>query len=161
VPQNEYLKRNILDEAHHSRYSIHPGADKMHADLKLHFWWSNMKREIAEYVSKCLICQKIKIEHQRPGGLLQPLEIPSGKWDSISMDFVTHLPRTPSLKDAIWVNVDRLTKVAHFLPIKETWSLDELAKAYQKEIVSLHGVPLDIVSDRDPRFTSHFWTKLQ
>lgn len=120
-----------------------------------------MKKEVAEYVSKCLVCQKVKFEHQRPGGLLQPLEIPMWKWDSISMDFVMGLPRTTTGKNAVWVVVDRLTKVAHFIPMKETWSMEELANAYQREVVRLHGVPKDIISDRDPRFCSQFWKKLQ
>ena len=113
------------------------------------------------YVSKCITCQQVKIDHKRPGGLLQPLEIPTWKWDSISMDFVMGLPRTSSAKDAVWVIIDRLTKSARFVPIKETWSLDKLVEAYVAEIIRYHGVPRDIVSDRDPRFCSRFWHALQ
>lgn len=120
-----------------------------------------MKKEIARYVSKCLTCQQVKIEHQRPGGLLQPLPIPEWKWEAITMDFVTGLPRTRNQLDAIWVIVDRLTKSAHFLPIRTTFSLDKLAKIYIREVVRLHGVPVSIVSDRDPRFTAKFWESFQ
>ena len=120
-----------------------------------------MKNDVAEYVSKCLTCQKVKIEHQRPSGMLQPLKVPQWKWESIAMDFVSGLPRTRTGFDAIWVIVDRLTKSAHFLPIRMTYTLEELARLYIKEIVRLHGVPATIISDRDPRFTSRFWGAFQ
>ncbi|GJR04289.1 putative nucleotidyltransferase, ribonuclease H [Tanacetum coccineum] len=106
-------------------------------------------------------CQQVKIEHQRASGLLQPLEIPVWKWDEISMDFVTGLPRTQRKHDAIWVVVDRLTKSAHFLPIRKDYPVSKLAEMFQQEIVRLHGTPSAIVSDRDPRFTSRFWKGLQ
>ncbi|GJV14791.1 putative nucleotidyltransferase, ribonuclease H [Tanacetum coccineum] len=120
-----------------------------------------MKRDVATFVSKCLTCQQVKIEHQRASGLLQPLEIPVWKWDEISMDFVTGLPRTQRKHDAIWVVVDRLTKSAHFLPIRKDYPVSKLAEMFQQEIVRLHGTPSAIVSDRDPRFTSRFWKGLQ
>ncbi|KAD5507730.1 hypothetical protein E3N88_15433 [Mikania micrantha] len=151
----------ILDEAHKSRYSIHPGTDKMYKDLKDFYWWPGMKKHIAEYVDRCLTCLKVKAEHQRPSGLLQQPEIPMWKWDQISMDFITKLPRTSRNHDSIWVIVDRLTKSAHFLPIREDYSMDRLAKLYVNEIVSRHGVPISIISDRDSRFMSRFWQTLQ
>ena len=116
-----------------------------------------MKREVAGFVERCLTCQQVKAEHQRPSGLLQPLEIPEWKWENITMDFVIGLPPTQKGYDAIWVIVDQLTKSAHFLPIRIRYNLEKLAKLYIKEIVSRHGVPVSIVSDRDPRFTSIFW----
>ena len=150
-----------MREAHSSRYSIHPGSTKMYQDLKRNFWWPDMKRDIAEWVSKCYTCQKVKAEHQRPSGLIQPLEIPEWKWEHIAMDFVVGLPRTKANHEAIWVIIDRLTKSAHFLPINERFSLDKLVHLYLKEIVMRHGVPVSIVSDRDPRFNSRFWKKFQ
>ena len=120
-----------------------------------------MKKDVAQFVSACLTCQKAKMEHQRPEGILQPLEIPVWKWDNISIDFVTHLPRTFRGHDMIWVIVDRLTKSAHFLAMNLRMSMAKLAQLYDKEIVRLHGVPSSIVSDRDPRFTSRFWQTLQ
>nr|GEZ68985.1 retrotransposable element Tf2 [Tanacetum cinerariifolium] len=120
-----------------------------------------MKGDVATFVSRCLICQQVKIEHQRASGLLQPLDIPVWKWDEISMDFVTGLPRTQRRHDAIWVVVDRLTKFAHFLPIRKDYSVSRLAETFQQEIVRLHGTPSAIVSDRDPRFVSRFWKGLQ
>ena len=120
-----------------------------------------MKKEIAKFVARCLVCQQVKIEHQRPSGLLQPLDIPVWKWDKITMDFVMGLPWTQRGFNAIWVIVDRLTKSAHFLPIGMTYSLDKLATPYIQEIARLHGEPTSIVSNRDPRFTSRFWSALQ
>nr|GFD28750.1 putative reverse transcriptase domain-containing protein [Tanacetum cinerariifolium] len=106
-----------------SPFSVHPGSTKMYHDLKQHFWWSGMKRDVATFVSRCLVCQQVKIEHQRASGLLQPLDIPVWKWDEISMDFFTGLPRTQRRHDAIWVVVDCLTKSAHFLPIRKDYSV--------------------------------------
>ena len=160
VPNVPEIKKVILEEGHRSSLSIHPGATKMYQDLKTMFWWPNMKQEVNEFVYKCLVCQKSKIEHQKPSGVLQPLEIPQWKWDSISMDFVVGLPKTPKNFDSIWVIVDRLTKSAHFIPINIKYSLDRLTSLYISEIVRLHGVPASIVSDRDPRFTSRFWNSL-
>ncbi|XP_027344923.1 uncharacterized protein LOC113857349 [Abrus precatorius] len=133
----------------------------MYQNLRKSFWWNGMKKDVAEYVARCLTCQKAKIKHQRPPGLLQPLEIPEWKWDSISMDFVFGLPKTRNNHDTIWVIVDRLTKVAHFLPINMKYKLERLVELYVREIVRLHGVPTSVVSDRDPRFTLRFWESLQ
>ena len=102
----------------------------------------------------------MKAEHQLPSGLLQPVKIPLWKWERVTMDFVSGLSLTPSKKDSVWVIVDRLTKSAHFIPVRTDFSLQKLAKLYVAEIVRLHGVPVSIVSDRDPRFTSRFWQKL-
>ena len=161
VPKVDDLRREILDEAHSAPYAMHPGSSKMYQMLKGHFWWPKMKKEVAEFVSKCMTCQQIKSEHQAPVGKLHPLSIPEWKWEKITMDFVTGLPQTQRKNDAIWVIVDRLTKSAHFLPIRWGCTLDQLAKRYVDEIVRLHGVPLSIVSERDPRFTSRFWGSLQ
>ncbi|KAL8134287.1 hypothetical protein AgCh_009360 [Apium graveolens] len=161
VPADPTIREEILKEAHSSSFFIHPGSTKMYRDLKKHFWWSGMKGDIAEFVGKCLTCQQVKIDHQRPSGLLQQLDIPVWKWENITMDFVTQLPRTFKKNDVIWVVVDRLTKSAHFLPIKETTPVHELAEILQRDIVRLHGVPVSIVSDRDTRFTSRFWKGFQ
>ena len=119
-----------------------------------------MKREVAEFVARCLICQQVKAEHQRPAGLLQPLPIPEWKWEHITMDFVSGLPRTQRGHDCIWVIVDRLTKSAHFLPTRVTYGFDKLAQLYVNEIIKLLGAPVSIVSDRDPKLTSRFWPSL-
>ncbi|GJY00852.1 putative reverse transcriptase domain-containing protein [Tanacetum coccineum] len=161
VPSKDDVKTLIMDEAHKSKYSIHPGADKMYYDLRDRYWWPGMKKDIAEYVSKCLTCLKVKAEHQRPSGLLQKPEIPVWKWEGIVMDFVTKLPRTSSGHDTIWVIVDRLTKSVHFLPMRKDYKTDRLARLYLNEIVARHGVPTSIISDRDSRFTSRFWQLMQ
>ena len=122
VPSDSELKEVILKEAHDTPYSIHPGGTKMYQDLKEQFWWHGMKREVAFFIAKCDICQRVKAEHQRPAGLLQPLQIPEWKWDSVGMDFITGLPKSSRGKDSIWVIVDRLSKVAHFIPVKTTYT---------------------------------------
>ncbi|GJS74791.1 reverse transcriptase domain-containing protein [Tanacetum coccineum] len=161
IPSIGDVRKLIMDEAHTSRYSVHPGADKMYYDLRDLYWWPGMKRDIAEYVSRCLTCSKIKAEHQKPSGLLQQPEIPEWKWEKLAMDFITKLPKSSSGYDTIWVIVDRLTKSAHFLPIREDYKTEKLAKIYVNEIVARHGVPVSIISDRDGRFTSHLWQALQ
>ncbi|GJS71886.1 putative reverse transcriptase domain-containing protein [Tanacetum coccineum] len=155
------LRDLIMHESHKSKYSIHPGSDKMYQDLKKLYWWPNMKAIIAEYVGKCLTCSRVKAECQKPSGLLVQPEIPMWKWERITMDFVTKLPKTSNGHDTIWVIVDRLTKSAHFIPTRETDSMETLTRLYIKEIVSRHGVPISIISDRDSHFTSRFWQSLQ
>ena len=119
-----------------------------------------MRTNIAEYVAKCDVCRRIKAEHQRPAGLLKPLDIPEWKWDDISMDFIVGLPRTQSGYDAIWVIMDWLTKVAHFIPIRENYRVGKLAELYVDNILKLHGAPKSIVSDRGTQFTARFWKRL-
>ncbi|GJT45586.1 putative reverse transcriptase domain-containing protein [Tanacetum coccineum] len=155
------LRTVIMHESHKSKYSIHPGSDKMYQDMKKLYWWPNMKADIATYVSKCLTCAKVKAEHQRPSGLLVQPKIPEWKWDNITMDFVTKLPKTSQGYDTIWVIVDRLTKSAIFTPMRETDPMDKLARIYLKEVVTRHGIPVSIICDRDPRFASNFWRSLQ
>ncbi|GJW86082.1 putative reverse transcriptase domain-containing protein [Tanacetum coccineum] len=150
------LRSVIMHESHKSKYSIHPGSEKMYQDVKKLYWWLNMKADIATYVSKCLTCARVKAEHQRPLGLLVQPAIPEWKWDNITMDFITKLPRSSQGFDTIWVIVDRLTKSAHFLPIRENDPLDKLARLYLNRIVARHGIPASIIYDRDGRFTSNF-----
>ncbi|GJT58924.1 putative reverse transcriptase domain-containing protein [Tanacetum coccineum] len=151
------LRTLVMYESHKSKYSIHPGSDKMYQDLKQLYWWPNMKENITTYVSKCLTCSKVKAEHQKPYGLLVQSEIPEWKWEKITMDFITKLPKTTNGYDTIWVII---TKSAHFLPMRETDPMERLMKLYMKEVVTQHGVPVSIISDRDGRFTSLFWKAL-
>ncbi|GJS12195.1 putative reverse transcriptase domain-containing protein [Tanacetum coccineum] len=137
VPLKDDMRTLIMDEAHKSKYYVHPGADKMYYDLRYMYWWLGMKKDITFYVSRCLTCLKVKAEHQRLSAL------------------------TSSEHDAIWVIVDRLTKSAHFLPMREDYKMDRLARLYLNEIVSKHGVPISIISDRDRHFTSRFWQSMQ
>nr|GFA90490.1 putative reverse transcriptase domain-containing protein [Tanacetum cinerariifolium] len=123
--------------------------------------WPNMKADIATYVSKCLICAKVKAEHQKPSGLLVQPKIPEWKWDNITIYFITKLPKLSQGYDTIWVIVDRLTKFAIFTPIRETNPMDKLERIYLKEVATRHGIPVSIISDRDPRFASNFWRSFQ
>ena len=116
-----------------------------------------MKRCVGEFVGRCLTCQQVKAEHKRLAGLHQPLEVAEWKWEHIMMDFVTHFPWTLQRHDVVWVIVDQLTKSTHFLAVRMTFTLEEFYRLYIREIVRLHGVPVSIVSDRDPRFMAHFW----
>ncbi|WVZ49025.1 hypothetical protein U9M48_000407 [Paspalum notatum var. saurae] len=149
VPNIKSIRDLILREAHETAYSIHPGSEKMYQDLKQKFWWYGMKRELC-----VTFVERVKAEHQKPAGLLRPLKIPEWKWEEIGMDFIVGLPRTQSGFDSIWVVVDRLTKVAHFIPVGTTYSGAKLAELYMSRIVCLHGVPKKIVSDRGTRISS-------
>nr|GEU95882.1 retrotransposon protein, putative, Ty3-gypsy subclass [Tanacetum cinerariifolium] len=142
------LREAVLSEAHSSPFSIHSGSTKMYRDLKQKFWWNGMKQDVARFVAKCLTCQQVKIEHQRASGLLQPLDVPIWKWDQISMDFVTGLPRTLKKNDAIWVVVDRLTKSAHFLHIQQRYSVSKMAEIFQQDIIRLHGATFELLYGR-------------
>nr|GEY95508.1 putative reverse transcriptase domain-containing protein [Tanacetum cinerariifolium] len=155
------LRTLIMYDSYKSKCSVHSGFDKMYQDMKLLYWWPNMKADIATYVSKYLTGLRVKVEHQKPSGLLVQPEIPQWKWDNISIDFVTKLPKTQSGNDTIWVVVDRLTKSAHFLPMKETDPMNKLARLYLKKVVTRHGIPVSIICDRDPRFTLNFWKAFQ
>nr|GFB21174.1 putative reverse transcriptase domain-containing protein [Tanacetum cinerariifolium] len=149
-PEKGDLRTVIMHESHKSKYSIHPGSDKMYQDMKKLYWWPNMKADIATYVSNCLTCAKVKAEHQKASGLLVQPKILEWKWDNITKDFVTKLPKSSQGYDTIWVIVNRLTKSAIFTPIRETDHMDKLTRIYLKEVVTRHGIPVSIISDRDP-----------
>jgi hypothetical protein len=127
VPGIESLCETILKEAHDLDYSIHPRGIRMYQDLKHKYWWYGLKRDMAAHVAMCDVCQRVKAEHQRPAGLLK---IPEWKWEEIGMDFIVGLPRTSAGYDSIWVIVDRLTKVAHFIRVKTTYPGAKLAELY-------------------------------
>jgi len=132
----------------------------MYRDIKRIFYGPGMKKKVAEYVAECLTCQRVKAEQGKSGGLLLPLEIPTWKWEQISMEFIDELPRSRKRNEAIWVIVDRLTKSAHFIPVRSNRTAAYLAQLYVREVFRLHGVPSSIVSDRDPLFTNEFWRSL-
>jgi hypothetical protein len=160
VPVDPELRKEIFDEAHLSKFSIHPGSTKIYQDLKKNFWWSNMKVDIAKYVAECDTCHRVKASHLKSAGVLQPLTIPLWKWDDISMDFIVGLPQTARKKDSIWVIVDRLTKTAHFIAVHTTYSVQDYAELYIDQIVRLHGIPKTIVSDQGTQFVPRFWEQL-
>jgi transposase InsO family protein len=160
IPRDRDLKKEILDEALLSKFTIHPGSTKIYRDLRENFWWSNMKGEIVEYVSGCDTCQRIKASHLKTAGQMQPLSIPAWKWDDISMDFIVGLPLPPRKHDSIWVIVNRLTKTAHFIPVHTTYSAERYAEIYVDLVVHLHSVPKTILSDRGTQFVALFWAQV-
>ena len=149
-----------MDEAHNSKLSIHPGSNKMYHDLRHLYWWPNMKQYITKYISECDIYGRVKADYMCTPGFLQPLPILVWKWVDISMDFVVGLPYTAKGYDSIWVIVDHLTKSAQFLSVDTRYSAKKYAKLYFDWIVTLHGVPLTIVSDRGSVFVFRFWEQL-
>nr|GEY83632.1 putative reverse transcriptase domain-containing protein [Tanacetum cinerariifolium] len=155
------MRTLIIDEAYTSKYYVHLGANKMYYDLRDRYWWPGIKKDIVVYVSKCLTCLKVKVEHHRPSGLLHQPKIPLWKWEGIVMDFVTKLPRTSSRHDTIWVIMNQLTKSAYFLPMHEDYKIDRLARLYLNEIIARYGVSILIISDRDSRFRLRFWQSMQ
>jgi hypothetical protein len=160
LPKIEALNKKILDEAHTSRYSIHPGSTKMYHDIRQQFWWTRIKCEAAHYVSECDNCQKVKTDYMKPGGLLQPLSIPEWKWDDISMDFIVGLPMTAHKFDSIWVTMDRLSKSAHFIPINTNYKAQKYAEIYIAHVLCLHEVPKMIIYGRGLQFVARFWEQL-
>jgi hypothetical protein len=160
VPRKEALKKKILDESHTSRYSIHPGSNKMYHDLRQQFWWTRMKRGAACYISECDTCWKVKADYMKPGGLLQPLSIPKRKWDDISLDFIMGLPMMTRKFDLIWLIVDRLSKSAHFIPVNTNFKVQRYAEIYIARVLCLHRVPKMIISDRGSQFVARFWEQL-
>ena len=156
VPQRTDLREEILREFHCSRFAVHPGGTKMDHDLRCQYYWSGMKRHNGDFVQQCLTCQQVKVEHQKPAGILQPLEVAEWKWEHVTMDFVTHFPWTRQGHDVVWVIVDWLIESAHFLAVRMTFTLEEFCLLYICEIVRLHGVPVSIVSDRDPKLRHTF-----
>jgi hypothetical protein len=135
VPVDLELRKEFFDEAHLSKFSIHPGSTKMYQDLRKNFWWSNMKVDIAKYVAECDTCHRVKASHLKSAGVLQLMTIPLWKWDDISMDFIVGLPPTARRKDSIWVIVDRLTKTAHFIAVHTTYPAQDYAELYIDQIV--------------------------
>ncbi|GJX85441.1 putative reverse transcriptase domain-containing protein [Tanacetum coccineum] len=157
VPAYGDLRTLIMNEAHATKYSVHPRADKMYYDLRGRYWWPGMKKDIALYVSKCLTCSKVKAEHQRPSGLLQQPEILEWKWENITIDFIVKLPRTSSGHDSIWVIIDRLTKSAYFLAVREDYKTERLARLHINDIIARHafGTQLDLSTAYHPQTNGH------
>ena len=138
MPNVEDLISQILEKAHGSRYSIHPGATKMYHDRREIYWWDGLKSDIAEFVAKCSNYQQVNAEHLKSGGLTQIIDVPTWKCEAINMDFFVRLPRTQRQIDSIRVILDRLTKYSHFIPVKSNYTAKDYPRVYINEIVSLH-----------------------
>lgn len=160
LPDYQGIRQWVLREFHDSKYAGHLGVTKTIENIRRCYWWPSMNQHIKEYIQTCLSCQRNKADAKHPAGTLQPLPIPQRPWSSISMDLITDLPVTPDGKDAILVIVDRLTKMVHIVPCTKTSTSLELALLFHQNIFKLHGLPTEIISDRDPRFTSNFWKEL-
>jgi hypothetical protein len=156
VPKNHELRKKIFDEAHTSKYSTHLGSTKMYHDLKVQFWWTQMKHEIARYVVECGTCQRVKDDYMRPAGFLQPLNIPAWKWEDTSKDFIVDLPLSAHKFDSIWMIIDHFTKCAYFIPVHTNYRVEKYTELYIAHILCLHGVPKTIISDRGPQFVAPF-----
>ncbi|WVZ63458.1 hypothetical protein U9M48_013089 [Paspalum notatum var. saurae] len=157
VPKDMEPRKKILDEAHTSMFTLHPGSNKMYQDLKQKFWWTRMKREIAKYVSECDVCQRVKADHLKPAAPSSSRPEVGGYTHGLHCGIASHTKGY----DSIWVIIDRFTKSAHFIPVKTTYRAKQYAELYISRIVSLHGVPLTITSDRGSLFLSRFWEQLQ
>jgi transposase InsO family protein len=154
------LREELLNGFHKAPYSGHLGITKTKKAIERWFWWPELRKDVINYVKSCDSCQRNKSHNLKPAGLMQPLDIPAGNWESVSMDFITGLPKTKDGKDAILVFVDRLSKMVHFVSTTTTVSAEETARLFVNTIFKLHGLPKDIVSDRDTRFTSKFWSEV-
>ena len=157
VPDVGDLRKQCLMAVHDHPFSGHAGITKTFEQFSRSYWWPQCRQSVESYVRECDSCQRNKGPHRKPAGLLQPLPIPGTLWESVGMDFITHLPQTRRGHTSILVCVDRLSKMVHFIPTKDTATAEEVAQLFIDNVVRLHGCPRDIVSDRDSRFTGRFW----
>ncbi|GMF20524.1 unnamed protein product [Phytophthora fragariaefolia] len=157
VPNEVKLRQSIISECRDTNYGGHPGAEQTYLTLARHWCWSKMLRSIQKFIADCEPCRRNKPRLTKPPGLLEPLSIPGERWRSFSMDFITDLPRTKREVDSIWVVVDRLTKRCHFVPTTKNVTAEGVARLFIDNIGKLHGMPTNIVSDRDRKFVSAFW----
>ncbi|MCO5612123.1 hypothetical protein L7F22_066385 [Adiantum nelumboides] len=160
VPHNGALRKILIQEHHEVPFAAHPGINKTYRLLSATYFWPQMQQDVIKYVKACHSCQIMKASRQLPQGLLQPLPVPKERWESISMDFITTLPRTSKGNAQILVIVDRVSKMAHFIPCKKAAPAPDIASLFVQHIFRIHGLPRSIISDIDPKFTGHFWTSL-
>ena len=159
VPKADGLRRMLMRECHDTLWAGHPGWHRMHALLKEGYYWPQMRDDVMEYTRTCLTCQQDKVERQKTPGLLEPLSIPTRPWESVSLDFITKLPKVGDIS-GILVVVDRFSKYATFIPTTKHLTAEDTANLFFKHVVKYWGVPRNIVSDRDVRFTGSFWSEL-
>ena len=160
IPDYASLRKNCIELSHDAPWSGHFGRDKTAELVKQIYWWPKMDQDISDYVRTCDSCQRTKVPSRKPYGFMVPLSIPKRRWSSISMDFITQLPPSTKGNDAIMVVVDRLSKMTHAIPNKTNDSAEDCAKLFVDKIYCSHGLPLEIISDRDTKFTSDFWKEL-
>jgi transposase InsO family protein len=160
IPKNTELRALLLHDAHDSPIAGHLGFEKTYENMRRNFYWPRMARDTKSYIASCEQCQRNKPMLQRPAGLFKPLDIPSQRWDTVTMDFIVQLPKTARSADAITVFVDKLSKQVHFCASRTTDSAADVAQLFFDHVFRLHGMPRTIISDRDTRFTGKFWTAL-
>jgi hypothetical protein len=160
IPEGGDIQSIILKESQRALYCAHLRVKKMYADMNKILFWLGMKHDVVHFVSKCLEFHQVKSDHHHPTGLLQPHDVPKSKWEVISMDFVVGFPLTSLKHNAILVIVDKLTKSAHFIPVRGTYDVTDVAHMFISEVIRLHGLPNKIISDRDSQFISRFCTSL-
>jgi len=161
IPEDGDIQSIILKESHRALYCAHPDVKKMYADMRKLFFWVSMKCDIVHFNAKCLECQQVKANHHHLVGLLQPHDVPMSKWKVISMDFIVRLSLTSHRHNAIPVIVDKLTKSAHFILVRDAYDVIDVAHVFLNEVIYFHRIPKKIISDRDSRFSSRFWTSLE
>eukprot|EP00253_Pinus_taeda_P003664 PITA_03664 len=160
IPNQDEVKKKVLGEYHKSPYAGHPGYQKLITSIRKECYWLGMKRDITDYLARCIECQQVKTEHQHPAGILQPLPVPEWKWEVIIMDFITGLPKSKKTNDSMMVVVDKLSKSAHFIPVQSTYRVAQITNIFMQNIFKLHGLLKTIISDHDVKFTSTFWRTL-
>jgi hypothetical protein len=160
IPNCNDLKRFIMDELHKRQYIGYRGYEKMITATRKIFYWPGLKKDIVDLLAKCLECQQFKAKHRHPARMLYPIPIPEWKWETISMDFITGLPKSTKQNDAITVVVDKLSKDSHFIPIKSTCKEIDISIIFMKELFLLHDMPKEIISNIDTKFASNFWKPL-
>ncbi|GJP78463.1 hypothetical protein CLOP_g8756, partial [Closterium sp. NIES-67] len=160
VPNYPPLRQLLLEEYHDALYARHFGSNKTLTGIAKHYYWPYMADDVQKFVTSCDTCQRMKSSKQKKAGLLQPLPVPEQPWQVVSLDFITGLPPTTSGHDAILVVIDKFSKMVHFIPTHTTARTEETAQLFVRHIISQHGIPTTLISDRDPKFTSKFWKEL-
>ncbi|MCO5547381.1 hypothetical protein L7F22_000830 [Adiantum nelumboides] len=160
VPHNGALRKILIQEHHEVPFAVHPGIHKTYRLLSATYFWSQMQQDVIKYVKACYSCQIMKASRQLSQRLLQPLSVPKERWESISMNFITTLPHTTKGNAQILVIVDRFSKMVHFIPCKKAAFAPDIASLFMQHIFRIHGLSRSNISDRDPKFTGHFWTSL-
>ena len=160
IPDVDDLRKEVLAHCHDHQFSGHQGQDRTYEYLRRLYWWPSLRSDVVQYVQNCHKCQINKTSSKKPAGLMQPLPIPGRLWASVSMDFITHLPMTERGFSSIFVIVDRLSKMAHFVPTKDTATATDVAQLFMHAVVRLHGPPEQLITDRDARFMGNFWQAL-
>ena len=160
VPLVGTLRKDILKEVHDTPYSGHLGVNRTYELVARLFWWPSLRADVDAFVKTCHSCQRNKAVHQAPGGFLQPLEIPARSWESVGVDFITRLPETRAGFSQIMVMICRLSKMVHLAPLPANASAVDVARVFHHEVFRLHGLPSELVSDRDSKFTGHFWKEV-